>query len=64
VVIIKKYNMEIFKIEVKETLSRIIEVEADSIETEFSLVQDKCKEEVIVLDYADFVHVEFLTIEE
>lgn len=56
--------MEIFKIEVKETLSRIVEVEADSIESAFSIVQDKYKVEEIVLDNDDFVDVEFLTLEE
>lgn len=56
--------MEIFKIEVKETHSRIIEVEADSIESAFSLVQDKYKEEVIVLDANDYVETEFLKSEE
>jgi len=52
--------MKTFKIEVKETLSRIIEVEADSIESAFSIVQDKYKVEEIVLDNDDFVDVEFL----
>lgn len=57
-------EMKTFKIEVKETLSRIIEVEADSIESAFSIVQDKYKVEEIVLDNDDFVDVEFLTLEE
>lgn len=56
--------METFKIEVKETLSRIIEVEADSLESAFSIVQGKYKLEEIVLDYDDFVDVEFLTFED
>ena len=56
--------METFKIEVKETLSRIIEVEADSLESAFSIVQYKYKGEEIVLDNDDFVDAEFLTPEE
>jgi hypothetical protein len=56
--------MEVYRIEIKETLSRIIEVEADSIQSALSIVQDKYTFEDIVLDNDDFVAVEFLTVAE
>lgn len=52
--------MEIYKIEVKETLSRIIEIEANSIKQAFSKIQDLYKKEEIVLDSDDYVETEFL----
>ena len=52
--------METFKIEVKETLSRIIEIEANSADEEFSKIQDLYKKEEIVLDADDYVETEFL----
>jgi uncharacterized membrane protein len=60
VVIIKKSNMETFKIEVKETLSRIIEIEANSADEAFSKIQDLYNKEEIVLDADDYVETEFL----
>jgi uncharacterized membrane protein len=60
VVIIKKSNMETFKIEVKETLSRIIEIEANSADEAFSKIQDLYTKEEIVLDADDYVETEFL----
>jgi hypothetical protein len=60
VVIIKKSNMKTFKIEVKETLSRIIEIEANSMDEAFSKIQDLYKKEEIVLDSDDYVETEFL----
>jgi uncharacterized membrane protein len=60
VAIIKKSNMETFKIEVKETLSRIIEIEANSADEAFSKIQDLYNKEEIVLDADDYVETEFL----
>lgn len=56
--------METFKIEVKETLSRIIEVDANSEVEAFSKVQDLYNKEEIVLDADDYVETEFLKLEE
>ena len=56
--------METFKIEVKETLSRIIEVKANSEDEAFSKIQSLYNKEEIVLDADDFVIVEFLMSEE
>lgn len=50
--------METFKIEVKETLLRIIEVEASSEVEAFSKVQDLYHKEEIVLDADDYVETE------
>jgi hypothetical protein len=52
--------METFKIEVKETLSRIIEIEANSADEAFSKIQDLYKKEEIALDADDYVETEFL----
>ncbi len=52
--------METFKIEVKETLSRIIEIEACSENEAFSKIQDLYNKEEIVLDADDYVGTEFL----
>ena len=46
--------MATFQVEVIETLSRIIEVEADTIEDAVSSVHTQYAEEEIVLDHADF----------
>lgn len=48
-----------FKIEVKETLSRIVEVEAKSEDDAMEIAQNQYNAEEIVLDYADFSEVEF-----
>lgn len=56
--------METFKIEVKETLSRIIEIEANSNEEALVKIEDLYKNEEIVLDADDFVEAEFLKIED
>lgn len=56
--------METFKIEVKETLSRTIEIEANSADEAFLKIQNLYKNEEIVLDADDYVETEFLKSEE
>ncbi len=56
--------MKTFKIEVKETLSRIIEIEANSVDEAFLKIQNLYKNEEIVLDANDYVETEFLKSEE
>jgi hypothetical protein len=56
--------METFKIEVKETLLRIIEIEANSNEEALLKIEDLYKKQEIVLDADDFIKTEFLKIEE
>jgi hypothetical protein len=52
--------MKKFKIEVKETLSRIIEINANSIDEALENVQQIYKNEKIILDNDDFVEVDFI----
>ncbi len=52
--------MKKFKIEVKETLSRIIEINANSINEALENVQKIYKNEEIILDNDDFVEVDFI----
>lgn len=56
--------METFKIEVKETLSRIIEIEANSDDEAFSKIKELYKKEEIVLDAEDYINTEFLKFED
>jgi hypothetical protein len=52
--------MKTFKIEVKETLSRIIEIDANSANEAFLKIQNLYNNEEIVLDADDYVETEFL----
>jgi len=56
--------MGTFKIEVKETLSRIIEIDANCVDEAFSLVKAQYQNEEIVLDAVDFVDTGFLKLED
>jgi phage gp37-like protein len=47
--------MPSFKIEIKETLSRVIDVEATSSDSAFSMVQNLYKNQAIVLDSNDCI---------
>jgi len=53
-----------FKIEVKETLSRIIEIEASSYDEAYLKVKEMYNSEEIVLDTEDYIDTEFLEFEE
>jgi len=52
--------MKTFKIEIQEFLSRVVEIEADNINDAFLKVNEKYKKSEIVLDYNDFVEVDFI----
>lgn len=52
--------METFKIEVQEFLARVVEVKAKNVQEAFSRVNEQYKKEEIVLDYNDFVDVNFI----
>jgi len=54
--------METFKIEVQEFLSRVVEVEAESINEAISKINIQYEKTEIVLDYNDFVEVNFLDV--
>lgn len=56
--------MEAYKIEVKEYLSRVIEIEAESRNEAISIVKEMYKAEEIVLDSEDYVITEIEGYEE
>ncbi|MBK9246969.1 MAG: DpnD/PcfM family protein [Ignavibacteria bacterium] len=56
--------MKPFKIEVIETLSRTIEIEANSMDEAYSKVREMYRDEEIVLDSDDYIDTEFIEIEE
>lgn len=45
--------MKTFEIEIKETLSRVVEIESESIEEATTMAKEKYDNEEIVLDYSD-----------
>ncbi|SPX84785.1 DpnD/PcfM family protein [Moraxella ovis] len=51
--------MQTYKIQLQETLSKIIEVQASNIDEAIRIVQESYQNEDIVLDWGDFVLVEF-----
>lgn len=55
--------MTIFKIEVKETLSKILEIEANSMDEAYLKVKEMYYNEEIVLDANDYVDADFIEIE-
>lgn len=54
----KRLNMETFKIEIQEFLSRIIEVEAETKDEAISKVRQLYRNDEIVLDSDDYVSTE------
>jgi hypothetical protein len=53
-----------FKIEIMETLSRVIEVEAEHIDDAIKIAKSSYSREEIVLDHNDFVDVEITPFDE
>ena len=47
-----------YKVIVRETLQRVLEIEAPSAEKALETVKGLYQQEVVVLDYADFVEAE------
>lgn len=54
--------MKIYKIEITETLQKIIEIEADNEEDALHKVMRMYKNEEVILDYDNFVDVSFKNI--
>lgn len=54
----ERFNMETFKIEIHEFLSRIIEVEANSKDEAIAKVRELYSLEEIILDSEDYVTTE------
>ena len=48
-----------YKIEIEETLQRVVEVKANSLNDAFDIVQNKYNDQEYVLDYNDYKGVEF-----
>ena len=47
--------MQTFKLEMQETYSKIVEIEAESLSNALNIAHDMYNTEEIVLDYSDFV---------
>lgn len=56
--------MKTFKIEVQETLARVIEIEANNESEAFEMVENMYHNEEIVLDSIDYVGTDFNLLEE
>lgn len=56
--------MEKFKIEIKETLSKIIEVEADNVGDAIYKTKKMYQEERIILDYENYIDTEIKELSE
>lgn len=54
--------METFKIEIQEFLARVVEIEAISLHEAISKITESYQKAEIVLDYNDFVEVDFIDI--
>ena len=54
----------VYKIEVRETLSRVVEVTAENVEAAISRVEELYRSCEIVLDAEDYVGIEYLNAEE
>jgi len=52
--------MKKFKIEIKETLSRVIEVESDSLEDAIIKAKEKYNNEEVILSFEDFIDTEII----
>lgn len=55
--------MQTFKIEIQELLARVVEVKADNIDHAYSKVHDQYERAEIVLDYNDYVDVDFIDVD-
>ena len=47
--------MQTFKLEIQEVLSKVIEIEAETLSDAIDIANDMYNSEEIVLDYSDFV---------
>lgn len=52
--------MKTFEIEIKETLARVIEIDANSLDEAFEKVKQDYRNEKIVLDDSDYIDTEFI----
>ena len=54
--------MEIYKIEIQEFLARVVEIKANSSDDAISRLKKRYLNEELVLNYNDFVNVDFIDI--
>ena len=54
--------MRKYKIEIQEFLAKVVEIQAENISEAFLKVNEQYKKAEIVLDYNDFVEVDFIDI--
>ena len=47
--------MQTFKLEIQETYSEIVEIEAETLSDALNIAHDMYKSEEITLDYSDFI---------
>jgi hypothetical protein len=57
-------EMKIYKIEIKETLSRTIEIEAASMDEAFLVVKEMYQSEEIMLGAEDHISTDFIELED
>lgn len=50
---------KIYRIEIEETLQRVVEIKADSLEDAIDIAQNRYSNQEYVLDYEDYKGVEF-----
>lgn len=60
----KENFMNNYKIEIQEILSKIVDIEADSIEEALQIAESKYKEEKIILDSSNYVDTDFIELKE
>lgn len=53
-----------YKVTIVETISKIVDIEADSAEQAEYIVMTMYNDEEVVLDYSDFEQVDFITFED
>ena len=53
-----------YKVTIVETISKIVDIEANSAEEAEELVMNMYNDEEVVLDYSDFEQVDFITFED
>lgn len=56
---LKIEQMQTYKIQIQETLSKTVEIQANTIDEALQLAQKSYQNEEIVLDWGDFILVEF-----
>lgn len=56
---LKIEQMQTYKIQIQETLSKTVEIQANTIDEALQIAQKSYQNEEIVLDWGDFILVEF-----